>query len=58
MCLNVGARLLNFGKDVHSRQIDCEQICNRINQQLIAGHYGHEGLCQLCTKPPKFLHSR
>ena len=27
------------------RQIDCEQIRSRINQQLIAGHFGHEGLC-------------
>ena len=29
---------------------DCEQIRSRINQQLIAGHFGHEGLRQLCTK--------
>ena len=26
------------------RQIACEQIHSRINQQLIAGHFGHEGL--------------
>ena len=31
-------------------RIDCEQIRSRINQQLIAGRFGHEGLCQLCTK--------
>ena len=32
------------------RQIDCEQIRIRINQQLIAGRFGHEGLRQLRTK--------
>ena len=31
-------------------QIDCEQIRSRINQQLIAGHFGHKGPRQLCTK--------
>ena len=30
-------------------QIDCEQIHSSINQQLIAGCFGHEGLRQLCT---------
>ena len=33
------------------RRIDCEQFCSRINQQLIAGRFGHEGLRQLRTKP-------
>ena len=32
------------------RRTDSEQIHSRINQQLIAGHFGHEGLCQLHTK--------
>ena len=32
------------------RRIDCEQIRSRINQQLIAGRFGHEGLRQLLTK--------
>ena len=32
------------------RRIDCEQIRSRINQQLIAGRFSHEGLCQLRTK--------
>ena len=32
------------------RRIDCEQICSRINQQLIAGRFGHESLRQLRTK--------
>ena len=32
------------------RGIDCEQIRSRINQQLIAGHFSHKGLCQLRTK--------
>ena len=32
------------------RRIDCEQIHSRINQQLIAGRFGHEGLRQLRTK--------
>ena len=31
------------------RRIDCEQIRSRINQQLIAGRFGHEGLRQLRT---------
>ena len=30
------------------RRIDCEQLCSSINQQLIAGRFGHEG--QLCIK--------
>ena len=32
---------------LHCRRIDCEQIHSRINQQLIAGCSGHEGLQQL-----------
>ena len=32
---------------IQCRQIDCEQIRSRINQQLIAGRFGHEGLCIL-----------
>ena len=32
------------------RRIDCEQLRSRINQQLIAGSFGHEGLRQLRTK--------
>ena len=32
------------------RRIDCEQIRSRINQQLIAGRFGHECLHQLRTK--------
>ena len=32
------------------RQIDFEQIRSRINQQLIAGRFSHEGLHQLHTK--------
>ena len=32
------------------RQIDCEQFRSSINQQLIAGCFGHEGLRQLHTK--------
>ena len=32
------------------RRIDGEQICSRINQQLIAGRSGHKDLCQLRTK--------
>ena len=32
------------------RRVDCEQICSRINQQLIAGRFGQEGLRQLRTK--------
>ena len=31
-------------------RIDHEQWCSRINQQLIAGHFGHIGLCQLHAK--------
>ena len=32
------------------RQIDCEQIRSRINQQLVAGYFSHEGLhCVLYT---------
>ena len=31
------------------RPIDCEQIHSRINQQLIAGRFGHKGLRQLHT---------
>ena len=30
------------------RQIHCEQIRSRINQQLITGCFGHERLRQLC----------
>ena len=32
------------------RRIDCEQMLSRINQHLIAGRFGHEGLRQLRTK--------
>ena len=32
------------------RQIDCEQIRSTINPQLIARHFGYEGLHQLCAK--------
>ena len=35
---------------LQSRQTDCEQIRSRINQQLVAGRFGHKGLHQLCTK--------
>ena len=35
---------------LQSKRIDCEQIRSRINQQLIAGRFGHEGLRQLRTK--------
>ena len=32
------------------RRIDCEQIGSRINQKLIAGRFGNEGLHQLHRK--------
>ena len=32
------------------RQIDCEQLCSSINQQLMAGCFSHKGLHQLRTK--------
>ena len=35
---------------VQCRRIDCEQSHSSINQQMIAGCFGHEGLCQLHTK--------
>ena len=38
------------GQDLWCRQIDCKQLHSSINQQLIAGHFGHEGLRQLHTK--------
>ena len=31
-------------------RIDCEHIRSRINQQLVAGRFGHEGLRQQSTK--------
>ena len=31
-------------------RVDSEQLLSSINQQLIAGHFGHQGLRQLCTK--------
>ena len=31
------------------RRIACEQLRSSINQQLIKGRFGHEGLRQLCT---------
>ena len=40
------------------RRIDCEQIRSRINQQLIAGRFGHEGLRQLHTKVYVFAHKQ
>ena len=30
------------------RRIGCEQLRYSINQQLIAGRFGHKALCQLC----------
>ena len=39
------------------RQIHCEQIRSRINQQLIAGRFGHERLRQLCTFSNQFAYS-
>ena len=35
---------------VTRRRIDCEQLCGSINQQLIAGRFGHKGFHQLRTK--------
>ena len=35
---------------IQCRRIDCEQIRSRINPQLIAGRFSHEGLRQLRTK--------
>ena len=32
------------------RRTDLEQIRSRINNNLIAGHFGPVGLCQLCAK--------
>ena len=42
----------------HRRQIDCEQIRSRINQQLNAGSCSHEGLRQLHTKLYVFAHNQ
>ena len=33
-----------FQHVIWCRRIGCEQVCSRINYQLIAGHFGYEGL--------------
>ena len=44
----------------HCRWIDCEQICSRINQQLIVGCFGHEGAAYktFCTQLTKTFGSK
>ena len=61
LCMSAPALISAVNKTVYNvieahcyalqcRQIDCEQLRSSINQQLIAGHYSHEGLHQLRTK--------